>query len=265
MLRRFVGVTVTLAYANYALAGAWVEPKGEGLFIGSATYYSADSFYDANGQKQSQPTYRKHELQPYVEYGALDWLTVGGTVYLQHVSQSGTDNYGIADPEFFARARVWHDAKQVVSLQPLVKIGSRFAENAPPRGGSKSQDFQLAALYGRNLNIISNTDYLDTSLAYRIRDNGLGNQWRADAALGLAITPKIQLVPALRGVFTTNIKDAAIFTNDGDLDYDTLKAEVAGLYHLNDRQWVQASVFKDVIGVQAGNGYGLSLGFAQRF
>ena len=265
MLRRLVAVLWTITAAPCAFAGAWVQPVGQGLAIAQATYYSADSYYDTRGSKQPQATYDKFELQPYLEYGATDWLTVGGSAYLQSVHQSGIDNYGIADPEFFARTRLWHDDKQVLSLQPYVKFGSRFADDSPPRGGSTSHDLELSALYGRNLHVVSDRDYLDTRIGYRLRDHGLSNQWRADAALGLSVTDRIQLVPAVRAVVSTDLKDAAIFSESGDLDYDSVKAELAGLYHLNEQQWLQATLFKDVAGVQTGDGYGISLGFAQRF
>ena len=265
MFRRWVVTAIIMAYAGSAFAGAWVEPKGEGLFIGQATYYSTNSFFDTSGQKQPQPRYRKYELQPYAEYGATEWLTIGGSAYLQAVSQSGDDNYGIADPQVFARARMWHDDKQVVSLQPLIKFGSGFADSAPPRGGSESVDAELSALYGRNMHIISGNDYLDTRIGYRARSNDLSNEVLLYAAIGLSLTDDIQLVPAIRAIVATDLKNAPVFSQSSDLDSDAVKAEIAGLYHLNDKQWLQASFFKDVAGVQTGNGYGVSIGFAQKF
>ena len=262
---RWVVAAITFAYANCAFAGAWVEPKGDGLFIAQATYYSTDSFFDTSGSKQSQSRYSKYELQPYIEYGALDWLTVGGSAYAQAVNQSGLDNYGLADPEFFARARVWHNDRNVVSLQPLVKLESNFVHDAAPRGGSKSTDGELSALYGRNVNILSDRDYLDTRLGYRVRSDGLSNEWRGDIALGMNVTDDIAIIPAIRAVVATDLKDAAQFSESGDLDYDGVKAEIQGLYNLNKQQWVQATFFKDVAGVQTGDGYGITLGFAQRF
>lgn len=256
---------ITLTLATTAHAGAWVQPAGVGLFITQASYYSTDSYFDTNGEVQSQPRYTKYELQPYVEYGALDWLTVGGSAYAQSVAQSGARNYGIADPELFARLQLYRDDAQVFSIQPLVKFSSRFADGGTPRGGSKSTDIELAALYGRNLSLISPHDYSDVRIAYRQRDRGLSPQWRTDVALGLGISDVIQIIPAIRTVIATAPQDAATFVEGGDLDYSVMKAEVTSIYHLNDRQWLQAGIFAHVIGVQTGDGYGITLGFAQRF
>lgn len=263
--RRFAAALFCLTITSQAYAGAWLQPKGQVLAIGNATYYGTSRYFDQNGELQKQPRFNKYELQPYVEYGLFDWLTVGGSVYAQSVAQSGRSNYGLADPEFFLRTNVWNDATQTVSIQPLVKFGSRFAHDSSPRGGSESHDYELSVLYGRQMNILSDRDYLDASVGYRTRDRGLSDQVRMDAALGLSLTDTIQIIPAMRGIMATNPTDAAVYSENGELDYGVLKAEVTGIYHLNDRQWVQAGLFKPVMGVQTGDGYGLSVGFAQRF
>lgn len=248
-----------------AQAGAWLQPEGHGLFIAQANYYTTKSFFDAAGHKQSQPRFTKYEFQPYGEYGVTPWLTLGGSAYAERVSQSGDGNIGVADPEIFARSEVWGDGTQHLSIQPLIKLPSSFRDAAPPRGGSRGVDAELSLLYGTSPNLLSASDYLDTRVGYRVRGNNRSPEWRADVALGLGVTPDLQLVPALRGVLATNLKAAPAFSENGDLDASVLKAEVTGLYHLNSGQWVQASLFRNVIGTQTGAGYGASLGFAQRF
>ena len=265
MRRHFVAVIITLATATTAQAGAWVQPMGKGLLITQATYYSTDSYFDTNGQKQSQPRFSKYELQPYGEYGLNDWLTLGGSAYAQSVSQAGTRNRGIADPEIFARARLWHSDTQVISVQPLVKFASHFQKGGSPQGGSKSRDAELSILYGRNVKILGDRDYVDSRVGYRMRDHGLSNQVRSDVAVGLNINNTVQIIPALRSVMATDMTEAATFNEGGDLDYSVLKAEVTGVYRMNDRQWLQASLFKHVAGIQTGGGYGISLGFAESF
>lgn len=261
----YLSLFMVMLAASTAHAGAWVQPVGHGLAIAQASYYSTDTYFDSNGGAQPQPRFNKFEFQPYVEYGATEWLTLGGSAYAQSVSQAGASNYGLADPELFARARVYADDRQVISLQPLIKLASRFAEHSPVRGGSKSTDVELSALYGRNLALLSPNDYADIRLGYRLRDHGLSPQWRGDVALGLGIAETIQLVPALRAVVATNLKDAATFSEGGDLDYSVLKAEVTGVYRLNTEQWLQAGIFSHIAGIQTGDGMGATLGFAQRF
>jgi hypothetical protein len=261
----FIAFFISCALANATHAGAWVQAQGQGLLIAQATYYDTDSYFDANGDVQPQARYSKYELQPYIEYGATQWLTLGGSAYVQSVAQSGARNAGIADPELFARARLYRDDTHIVSIQPLVKLASRFDEGSNPRGGSKSTDMELSLLYGRNLALISARDYADARIGYRQRDRGLSPQWRADLAVGLGVGDAIQIVPAIRTVIATAAQDATTFVEGGDLDYSVMKLEVTGIYHLNDTQWLQAGIFSHAVGVQTGDGYGFTLGFAQRF
>jgi hypothetical protein len=264
VFRTFVFIGFALC-ATYAHAGAWLQPRAQGLFIQQATYYGSSGYFDAEGDVKSQGRFNKYELQPYLEYGLFDNLTVGATGYAQHVSQSGASNRGIADPELFARIGLWKRDGTVVSIQPLVKLSGSFDSSDTPRGGSQSTDGELSLLYGQAMPIVTSNDYIDLRAGYRMRNRGLNDQLRFDAAAGLKLSPRWEVTPALRGIVATAIEDATTFNENGDLDYSLVKAEVGGIYHLNERQWLQATVFKHVAGIQTGDGYGLSLGFAQRF
>src|SRR6185369_5643836 len=136
-------------------AGAWLQPKGDGLFILQKSYYTTDKYFDRNGDMQTQPRFTKWETQPYLEYGVLNNLTVGGTFYAQHVHQSSHDKLGIADPELFVRVGLYDDGTQLISLQPLLKLKSQYRNQTLPRGGSSSTDEELSLFYGRNTNWVS--------------------------------------------------------------------------------------------------------------
>ena len=77
------------ALASSAFAGAWTQDPGNGLFILNGLYYSADKLWDNSGHKQSQPTYSKYELDPYLEYGLADGVTIGTNLSLQRAHQDG--------------------------------------------------------------------------------------------------------------------------------------------------------------------------------
>lgn len=248
-----------------AHAGAWVQEKGRGLAITQGTYYTTDRYFDSSGKSHSQPRYTKYELQPYVEYGLLPNLTIGGSAYAQRVSQSGNKNFGIADPEIFARTRLWKDGKQVISLQPLIKFPGTYDGTTTPSGGSRSTDGEISLLYGRSQPLATPDDYTDLRIGYRVRNRGLHDQIRVDATVGIKWNEHLELAPALRGTFTTGMDKEAIYRESADQDYHVLKVELGGIYHLNERQWLQATLFSQVAGLQTGGGYGISVGFAQRF
>jgi hypothetical protein len=264
-LRRLIYVWAMLLDPSVVFAGAWLQPKGDGLLITQATYYSTDTYFDTQGRAQSQPTYRKYEFQPYAEYGVTDWLTVGSSAYLQSVAQSGGSNRGIADPQLFAKLRIWDDKTQTIALQPLVKFRSIFSSENAPRGGSRSTDAELSLLYGRNMPLITPRDYVDVRVGYRTRNRGLSDQILSDAVVGIKCTDAFEIAPAVRSVMATKPTDVAAYSENGDMDYHVIKAEVTAIYHLDSAQWLQAGLFKHVAGMQTGDGYGITLGYAQRF
>lgn len=262
---RLLAALTCAVCATHAYAGAWTQEKGAGLLIGQVTYFSSDQYYDLDGTTIDQPSFRKYELQPYAEYGLKDWLTVGGSAYLQRVSQAGDDNYGLGDPELFARARLWQSADEVVAVQPLLKLPSYFGESGLPRGGSRSVDTELSLLYGRSGTQWGLPYYTDMRLGYRTRTRDLNPQWRVDVAMGVMLTEHWQIIPAFRSVVATKYNDNAPFREDGEQDYDLAKLELTSAYHFSDTQWLQATVFDHIAGAQTGAGRGFSLGIAQRF
>lgn len=256
---------IAVLAAPHAYAGAWLQPHGKGLLITQANYYSTSAYFDAQGTLQSQARFTKYEFQPYAEYGLSETLTLGGSAYAQYVTQSGANNQGLADPEFFLRARIWHDDQQVLSLQPLLKASRYYPSNRPPRGGSETTDMELSLLYGRAQPLLTANDYIDLRAGYRARNQGLSDQLRLDALVGLKLNDHIEMMPALRMIMATQPTDASIYRENGELDYSILKAEISGMYHLNTQQSLQAAVSRPLMGMQTGAGYGISLGFAQTF
>lgn len=257
-----VGIVLLAADAH---AGAWTLPRGDGLAIAQATYFQSDSYFDADGTTIDQASFRKAELQPYLEYGLRDWLTLGGSTYLQRVDQSANDNYGIADSELFARIRVWQPKGAVLSLQPLFKLPSYFGESGLPRGGSRSTDAELNLLYGTSGTRWGFPYYTDMRVGYRVRGRGLQPQWRTDIALGVMLSDHWQVIPAFRGVAAAKYDENSIFRQDGEQDYDLAKAELTVAYHVDERRWVYGTLYDHVAGAFTGTGTGVSFGFARRF
>lgn len=264
-LRRIIPA-LSILVSVQAHAGAWTQPKGEGLFIAQATYFSSDHYFDVDGNRVPQSTFRKAELQPYAEYGLRDWLTVGGSAYMQYVAQAGDGNQGIGDPELFARIRLKRfENGDVLSIQPLVKLSSYYTKDDLPRGGSRSFDAELSALYGSNWELFGITGYTDTRVGYRVRSRGLKPQYRIDQAVGIHVTEHFLLIPAVRSVITTEYDDTATFSQDGEQDYDLAKAELTALYKLDSERWVHATVFDHIAGAFTGDGSGITIGYAETF
>lgn len=264
-LRRFIPALFLLVSAP-AHAGAWTQPRDEGLFIAQATYFRSAHFFDQDGNKTPQPAFRKLELQPYAEYGLTDWLTLGGSAYLHGVNQSGRDNAGLGDPELFARFRLQRfDDGSVLSIQPLLKLPSLYTDSGTPRSGSRSTDIEFSVMYGSNWELLGIRGYSDTRAGYRNRSRGLNDQYRFDQAWGVNITDHFTLIPAFRAIITSKYDDTASFSENGEQDYDLAKVEMTALYKFDDKRWIHATVFEHVAGAFTGDGRGFMVGFAEPF
>ena len=250
--------------ANVAHAGAWLQPKGSGLFIAQISYFSSDYYFDVDGNKQKQSRFTKGEAQPYAEYGLAENITIGGMLFAQSNQQNDHQKLGVADPQIFARSTIWKSGSQLISLQPLIKLPSQYRNKTTPRGGSSSTDYELSALYGRNLDLVSNRDYLDLKIGYRVRNGQLNDQYHADAMVGLGIDDNWHIIPAIRATFATKMNDQR-FSQNGDLDYDLVKLELAANYQFTATRSFSISLANHVWGRQTGDGYGASVGFAQKF
>lgn len=248
-----------------ALAGAWLRPAGEALISTRYVYYQASDYYNIDGTRTRQPTFRKNELNLYGEYGATEDWTIGANLFLDYVTQSGADNTGLADPEFFARTEIYSSDTSKLALQPLIKLPSWYEQRNPPKSGSDSTDAELMLLYGRNLPALSPRDYLDIGAGYRFRGSGLNNQYRAYAAYGLHLGERLSLVPALYMTLAEHIPEDQFFEQNGEQDYDLSKLDITAFYALEDGTSLYVSYAHEFYGVNTGAGQSFSVGMLRKF
>jgi hypothetical protein len=248
-----------------ARAGAWLRPPGEALISTRYVYYQADDYYNLDGTRTTQPSFYKNELNIFGEYGATEDWTLGMNLFLNVVTQSGGENTGLADPEFFARTEIYSSQSSKLALQPLLKLPSWYAKDATPASGSESTDAELMLLYGRNLAAFSPRDYLDIGAGYRIRGTRLNNQYRAYAAYGLHFGEKMSLVPALYYTQATRMPDDQVFQQNGDQDYDLAKFDITVFYALDARRSLYLAYANEFYGINTGAGQSVSIGLVGRF
>jgi hypothetical protein len=263
--RAFLALFGALFFAGHAHAGAWLQKAGKGERIHQFTHYSSANFFDAEGEKQPQPRFRKWEYQPYVEYGLLPQLTIGATTFAHKLSQSGENNYGFADTELFVRTRLWQGEGEIVSLQPLIKLPSAYRRQGTPRGGNATLDAELSVLYGQNLNLLSPRDYSDLRIGYRVRGGSLYDQIRTDTTLALSPADDITLLFSSRSIVAARSDDTVTFREDGAQDFSLFKLEAAVQYDWDARHRISLGASHHFAGAQTGNGTGIQLSFSERF
>jgi len=267
--RRFFYFFLLILFPGYVQAGAWTQPQGHGQIILNGYYYTADKRFDNSGNTVALPQYNKYELNPYVEYGYTDFLTLGANLSLQAVSQesgSGTlTNYGLGDSEFFARVRLWQKGGMVVSAMPLVKLPSPERASEQPKIGATHPDAALGIAGGYGFELFGQHHFADVAAMYRYRFGTPENQINFSTTLGIGITPRWTVLPQVFVTQRAETPTAATFTQSSGDDYDATKLQLSAAYAYSPTTTFQAGVFGDVDGKNTGIGRGVLLSVWRNF
>lgn len=180
--------------AESALAGAWTQHKGEGLVIVTLAHSQADQRFDAVGELQDQPEFRKTELRTYLEYGLTDWATLVAqpewrTKEIGEGPGEQVSGFGRAD--LGVRVRLWQRESWVGSVQASVRAPGGGDPLAPANGGDTEWELDGRLLLGRGGTVLGRNAFTDMQLGYRHRFGDPADELRLDMTLGVDITPKI--------------------------------------------------------------------------
>lgn len=268
-----LGVTAVLtALAGQAYAGAWTLEAGKGQLIMTGLYQSADHLWNNRGNKQPQAEYQKYELNPYMEYGLADGLTVGANLSLQRAQQDATSvtssesNWGIGDSEFFVRKRLWQRDGFILSSESLIKLPSpEFSHDGAPGIGSPNPDMGtgLSAGYGFSAHGLNHFAALDTQ--YRYRFGRQKDQLKIATTVGISTSEKWMVMP--QAFFTYRISDpkTASFTQSSGDDYNQIRLQLSTVYKVREDVSLQFGGFHDVSGKNSGIGKGVLFSVWKQF
>lgn len=239
-----------------ALAAAWTQPRDHTLLIMQVGSYSADTFFDQQGNKRKQATYSRREISPYVEYGFTDAVTIGGKVFLQQAEQGGQQNSGIGESELFVRWRTWQRGKWVVSAEQMIKLPSPDSRDDAPLLGGAWMDIGAGLNVGRDFEAWGNTHFASLDVMQRKRFGEPNDQFRAAFTAGFSVNHELQLMPQ---VFYTQRLGTATpgFTLSNNDDYTQMRVQLSAVYRLTPDVRVQLGAFRDVMGRNTTAGTGI--------
>lgn len=248
-----------------ACAGAWTLDTGKYQLITSLSYYQTDEYFDRQSNRQPQQDYQKAELGYYLEYGAMESLTIGGnwsTVRAAQDTATGTtDNINMGDLELFARKRIWQEGASVWSLQPSVIIPSPDDKNDSPKVGGDSYAYGLTGNFGHNFMLFGRSHYVDIAAGYIHRTGTPDDYWKVDSTVGITLDDTWSLMPQLFVTRTTGSTGGTGLSLSSADNYDLAKLQVSVLYKLSDKRRIQLGAFAPIQGENTGAGHGILLGF----
>lgn len=247
--------------AQTALAGAWTQPEGRRQLIQNVVFYSTSDAFNASGDRVDVPRFSKFEINPYYEVGMSDATTLGISGFVQYLrqkeqSEGKADNLGIGETELFVRQRLYAGQGFAFAVQPLLKLPSHYRSDNAPVAGRANWDAELALLGGYGFSWLGQSHYIDLKAGYRYRSERLEDQWRASAALGVGVTPRVRLVPELH--WTGRVRSGGTVDSlSGQNDYDLLKAQISAVYSFSEEYGVQVGAFRHLAGEDTGAGGGV--------
>ncbi|MBV8939494.1 MAG: hypothetical protein JO089_06615 [Alphaproteobacteria bacterium] len=258
------GICLTALTSFPACAGAWTQSENQGLVITTAAYYGAGDYFDNGGSRRSQPRYTKEELNPYVEYGLRDGLTLGGNFFIDRLDDTMHTRTGIGDSEIFLRRRLWQEGDYVLSVQPLARLPALASSQRQPALGSATPDAAVSLLGGMQFTAFGQTHYAEMDAGYRFRFGPRADQVLLAATLGLRLDPRLTVMPQLFQTFRMGAGNGS-FTESPRDDYTLTTAQLSAVYQLTDADAVQAGAFSHVAGKNTGAGGGVLLAYWRTF
>jgi protein XagA len=254
-----------LTFSHSAVAGSWVQPKGQLEYTQSYSYYNSNHYRDVRGVRRSTSAYRKHELNPYFEYGLSENTTLGANLFLPYVNKAGKAHYGIGDSEFFARRKLWKAHGYVLSFAPLVKLPTLPRNNSQPPIGSSHIDVAGITSLGYGFSAFGRNHYLNFDVEYRERFSKPNNQWRFTASAGIQLSERWMVIPQLYVTSTPTKAISPTFTQTSNDDYDLTKLQLNLEYKLDEKRALTFGAFHHHDGKNTGLDNGLMVSVRTRF
>jgi protein XagA len=259
-----------LLFPSYVLAAGWTQPEGAVQTITTARYYTTDEFFDNNGKRRDQSRYTKYEINPYVEYGLTDAVTLGFNGFLDYITQDSPalahdTNIMLSDVELFGRFRMAKGEDWVFSLQPLLKLPSLYEHDNAPRSGSEFFDAELSAQAGKSFSWFGRSHFTTVVAGYRHRFDTPKDQFKLEWTTGFSLTDQWQITPQISYTGRVDSVSNPTFTQSGQDDYNLLKLQLGALYHLSETLAVEGGAFVHSQGDNTGSGGGVMLAVWKKF
>jgi hypothetical protein len=185
------------AFHGPAHAGAWLQPKGHGLLILSATMLSSGRAFDGGGKPVVIPRYSKFESAAWLEYGLTDHLTLVLRPQFRSVDIAkpfAAHHAGAGYTVLGTRVGLWSNKDSVLSFQSLARIPGSRDKSDPAQAGSTEPETDLRLLYGHSFRLGGWPAFIDSEFAYRFRWGDAPDEIHSDVTFGVRPRPGMMVL-----------------------------------------------------------------------
>ncbi|MGL4240617.1 MAG: hypothetical protein ACRCTI_05835 [Beijerinckiaceae bacterium] len=258
------GAILALAFLRPSpgLAGAWLQPEGQGQIIFNPTVMVSGARFDGRGREQKTDRFVKQDSRTLVEYG----LAKDVTLVLQLSNRA--EGYPIAgDSQRIntaaigggARVALWRSDRMIVSAQVTGSMGyERSLPALDRRFGARSEaDARLLAGYSFELG--GWPAFVEAQAGYRWRSGRFADEALADVTFGFRPIDRLQILLQSFNAFATQGEDASRRRSRQH------KLQLSAVFDVTENWSVQAGLFASVAGRNALREQGVLLGLWRKF
>jgi protein XagA len=259
MVSRAAAALAAFAVPNWALAGAWTQPEGSGLLIGTLYGWLGDGLPWGGNPAVKQ---NRFDAQTYVEYGVTNEFTIFGQTALERyaLSRPAENTYtGLDYSDLGMRAKLWSTGGWILSGEATLFLPGAYDSHAPAQAGDTGGAAEGRLLAGYSVPLGAMAAFFDAEFGYRLRSAGPPDEWHGDVTVGLKPTSGIMVMIQ---EFTT-VSGAS--TNPGFPSWRTTVLEASIVYALGARWSVQFGLFTSVLAVRTNTAHGATLAVWRTF
>ena len=232
-------------FAGYApglaMAGAYLQPAGEGQVIVQAAATQTTRAFDAMGRPGRRPSWQKAEIEAYAEYGLADWATLIASPSLMYFHNAGArpaSYAGLSESEIGAKMRLLLYGPAIFSAQATLRTtGAVLGGGTRALAGQGGLRADARLMAGAGFAVFGFSGFVDAQLGYRTSLRGLAGEVHADATAGIRPVERVLLM--LQSFSTVSAK------------MQSHKLQISAVYDLTKALSVQIGVFATMAGRNA--------------
>lgn len=259
----------------HSLASAWIMDKDYTRSIHTFSYYSANKFYNKNGNLQSQNDFKKGEYILYKEHGLSDTSSMivesinafnSQKQFFLHLDQEDDFIYTTLSNKFAWKKLLIKNQNSILSIQPAIDIPTIYISGYHNAANADQLAGEVRLLAGHSLKLLNKNSYINTEIAYKKYPNDNEHTVLIDMSAGIKYTPSSTF--SLQLIQQINDKSAYIDTINPRIishNYDLTKLQLSYIYNLNSRFSIQLGAYQAIYGRNTGKGNGALLSFWHKF
>jgi hypothetical protein len=245
------------------VAGASGQQKGNYFNSMKAYYYETDQYFDESGNLRDRGgTFKKYEMNIYVEYGLTDNYTLTLNTFYNWLTDDASGiklkNQGFTDQEVGLQRIVANGNHGIVAIHGMLIAPGGYSLEDEPRLGYDRFGAEGALLYGNSFEMLDKYGFFDLRLGYRGYSGYPSSQIRVNADVGYDIFSRLQILTS--GELHYGLKDGYEELVQGSSsiqpNYRLLKITLAARFRINEQASLVFGGYRHAWGEESGGGGG---------